>query len=154
MENVDPRALRDLGDVPGTPGLQVHADRIKAELERLFPGRVFRCFPVSAREPVRVPTGYHPIEIHLDREASEAAAAFQHLRDRVELALTETELMLSQPGTGGTYLRTDDGLRRPILGPHDEGHQSVVGWSFTVYIAPLMVRAEDIELMNERVRSQ
>jgi hypothetical protein len=153
MGYADPRGLHDLGssDDPNRP--YAHLEILKQELHRVFPGRRFSVFPTAAPDPSTKPVGYDAVRVSVDREASESAEAFVSIRDRVARVLYNTEDELGQPGTGAPYLRClDSDTPAPVRGPFEGDTQAVVGWVFIVYVSRTMVRAEDIESMNQRMR--
>jgi hypothetical protein len=153
MPDNDPAALHDLGSDPSAVGIYTYAEKLRSELLRLFPGRGVRAFPRSASDTSIVPSGCKTFEVQVDRKDGESLEGFEAVKRRVERVLIQTELDLTQPGTGGRYLRTIDYQPpRPIGGTIGDDHQATVGWSFIVYLDTGLVRAEDIVLQNERIR--
>lgn len=150
----DPDGLRDLGAEDDRPDLHVHAEKIQSQLRRIFPDRHLLVFARSVPEAVAVPPGYSVLEVSFQRRNHESEVDFDRAKARLLRILENTELDLCQPNSGARYLRMiDEYPPRPVRGPVGDDPQAVMGWYVAFLVAPTLVRAEDIVLMEERIRS-
>jgi hypothetical protein len=97
----------------------------------------------------RTPPGYFPAEIILSRAEGEPLEAFEAVARSFERILCDTELELTQPGTDARYVRLDDSARAPITGGLRTFPGEVSGYSWIVFLAPNLAKAEDIERIEE-----
>lgn len=141
------RGVRDLGYEKGAEFQTTYCDRLGEKLKSRS-RRTDVAVHISGSAAARTPPGCFPAEVILSRGEAERLDAFEAAAQSFERILIDTELDLTQPGTGALYLRLDDSARKPVTGGLRSFPGEVSGYSWIVFLAPNLAKAEDVEQMD------